>query len=90
MNNFNQMVSAVNQGGGGNDVRITYVNVVDSQLLNASDFQATPSAVNGAGITPISANVIDVTFAADVSSDTNIVYSGNAVGFITPQTIAQT
>lgn len=68
------------------DKDLTYANVVNAASLVAATFASQPSGEVGASIAQLSANVIRVTFTGDVSMDTETVYSGNTVGFRTPQT----
>lgn len=90
VNQFNRMTVAHVAVFGNDSCDVTYANPLNAAALTASDFSSQPSTEGGASISQLSANVIRITFSNPVDTDTSLDYGGNAVGFITPDSIAYT
>lgn len=87
VNVFTSMQLAVVDGGSTDTLIITYTEGGNEALLSAADFEATPSGEVGTFQVVTGTNELTVQFSGDVSGDDDVTYSGNAVGFLTPQTI---
>jgi len=87
VNVFASMQLAVVDGGDPTTLIITYTDGGNEALLTAADFESNPSGELGTFQAVTGANELTVQFSGDVSSDDDVTYSGNAVGFLTPQTI---
>jgi hypothetical protein len=55
--------------------------------FNGFFFQSDPSSEVGQSVSQISAQVLEIEFAGDITSDTDLIYSGSVANVITPQTV---
>lgn len=84
---FNRMIDAAIGGSGSDQVEATYMTTQGLTALQASDFTSQSSGEVGDSIAGISGPNVTIQFLNPLSGDTDVTYTGNAAGFITPQTI---
>lgn len=69
-------------------IRVSYTGNVDAGELNDPEaFHATPSATPSDNATQVAPNVIDLTMAGDISTDTGLDFDDVAAGVLTPDSI---
>lgn len=74
----------------GTEATLTYSAAVTAAEFTPPDFESLPSAALGLQLTQTGPTQITVEYNADISTDTDVAYSGSVAGVLTPQTISYT
>jgi hypothetical protein len=79
------MISAEIQGT--NNITVTYNRTIDPDFFIATEFVTQPGVEVADTVAPASANQLDLAFVGDISTETELIYTSDRQGIVSPQTI---